>query len=544
MSHDLIHVVQNLGSPRLLVVGDLILDRYTFGEAERISQEAPVILLRAQRREGRLGGAANVAHMIQALGGRVTAAGVVGSDAAGAELRDQLRGVGVDEAAVTADAERPTTVKERFIGQIDGRHAHQVLRVDRELREPVAESVAEELSSKLAKVLPAHDLVLISDYGKGVCTPALLERLIDSAKRQGIPVLVDPCRSSDYRHYRGATAITPNRLEAQAATGESIRTPDDALRLARLLCRQWDFAAAIITLDADGMALACADQRQCLFPTRRRQVYDITGAGDMVLAVIGMCLAAGFGYEEAIALANVAGGLEVERVGVAVLSRREILDDLTSHTGEPQRRRVSADRLPGQKVLGLDALAAQVEARRRSSQRIVFTNGCFDLLHVGHVTYLQQAAQRGDCLIVAINSDAGVRRLKGPQRPIVLQDHRATMLAALEAVDYVVIFDDDTPHALLRRLRPDVLVKGGTYTVDQVVGKEVVDEYGGEVCVVGCVEGISTTQLAATLLSRAVPLPGPHFLADGAESQRGPRRTFHRSRNAMQSPEKAAEEGT
>jgi D-beta-D-heptose 7-phosphate kinase/D-beta-D-heptose 1-phosphate adenosyltransferase len=539
MSHDLIHVVQNLDSPRLLVVGDLILDRYTWGEAERVSQEAPVLLLRAERHESRLGGAANVAHMIRALGGTVTAAGVVGNDTAGVALREQLRGVGVNDAAVTTDAARPTTVKERFIGQIDGRHAHQVLRVDCELREPVAPCVEEQLSGELDKLLAAHDLVLVSDYGKGVCTPGLLERLIHAAREHAIPVLVDPCRSSDYRNYRGATAITPNRLEAQAATGAAIATPDDALRVARQLCTQWNFDGAIVTLDADGMALACADGRQNLFPTRRRQVYDITGAGDMVLAVIGMCLAAGFGYEEAIGLANVAGGLEVERVGVAVLSRQEILEDLTSHAGKAERRRLPAERLVRQKVLSADALAEQIEARRARSQRIVFTNGCFDLLHVGHVTYLQETAALGDCLIVAINSDAGVRRLKGPERPIVTQEHRATMLASLEAVDYVVVFDEPTPHALLRRLRPDVLVKGGTYTVDEVVGKEVVEDYGGEVCVVGCVEGLSTTQLVADLRSRAAqPVPAPHFLADSSEHS-GVRASSTRSGTGMESTGKA-----
>jgi D-beta-D-heptose 7-phosphate kinase/D-beta-D-heptose 1-phosphate adenosyltransferase len=494
-------IVQNLGSPRILVLGDAILDRYIWGDAERVSQEAPVILLRADRDEVRLGGAANVANMVRGLGAEATLATVLGEDADGCTLKRELQSAGVAPTAILSDARRPTTVKERFIGKAQNRHPHQMLRVDRETRTPLDASVAARLIEHVLGQIPSHQAILISDYGKGVCTPDIVARVIDAARTAGIPVIVDPRPGTDYSPYRGATAITPNRLETRLATGCEIRTGDDALDAGRMLCRELQLDYVYVTLDSDGIALVSAAGAGHVLPTRKRQVYDITGAGDMVLAAIGVGLAAGVDPVEIARLANVAGGLEVERVGVVPISRDEILADLVANT-----------RSTPEKVCILDELEKHVAVRRKLGQRIVLTNGCFDILHAGHVTCLQQAAEEGDCLIVALNSDASVRGLnKGPERPIFDQRHRAAVLAALEAVDYVVVFDEATPHALIERLKPDLLVKGGTYHQDAIVGRELVESYGGRVKAVGQVPGLSTTHIVDQIRDSDGKIPAPHF---------------------------------
>lgn len=485
MSYHLIDVVQQFGRPRILVLGDLILDRYVWGDAERISQEAPVILLREQRQEVRLGGAANVAHMLCGLEADVTLAGVVGTDAEGEQVRAELQKLGVDCTGLVADSSRPTTLKERFIGRAQHRHPHQILRVDREVRRPLSDSIAEQVGDFLSAELHNHQAVLISDYAKGVCTPQLLSCVIQAARQAGIPVIVDPASTGDYQIYEGATAITPNRLEAGRATNQTIATPEDAFAAGSQLCRKLQLEYAFVTLDSDGIALVVRDGTSQLLTTRKREVYDITGAGDMVLAMIGAGAAAGAEPADLARLANIAGGLEVEQIGVVAISRDEILADL-----------MTGGRTTDEKIRPLDDLSRHISARRKAGQKIVLTNGCFDLLHIGHVGTLQQAADEGDCLIVAVNSDASVRSLgKGPNRPVFNQQDRATMLAALEAVDYVLIFDEPTPHAIIERLKPDVLVKGGTYARDEIVGRELVESYGGEVKPMGSVPGISTTEI-------------------------------------------------
>lgn len=500
---DLVSVFAQLGRPRVLVLGDLILDRYTWGNAERVSQEAPVILLRADKREARLGGAANVCNMLRGLEAEVTCAGVVGQDVDGRETRRMLRDLGVDDSLVLFDDQRPTTVKERFIGRAQGRHPHQILRVDSEIREPLSSVLSQEIGNRLLGRLDEFDVILISDYDKGVCTPRLLRLVIDAARAAGTPVIVDPIRGNDYSRYRGATTMTPNRLEAELATGIKIETGDDALRAGWKLCRELKLDLGIVTLDRDGMALVGPEGLGDIYPTKARAVYDITGAGDMVLAMIGVCLGSGIAPPDAIRLGNIAGGLEVEKVGCAAIPRNEIM------------QRLLAERAAGAgKVVDVGQLAALVESHRAAGERMVFTNGCFDLLHVGHVTYLQEAARMGDVLIVAINSDASVRKLKGPTRPVIGESDRAAMLAAMACVGYVIVFDDDTPCELLRRLRPDVLVKGGTYKPEEVVGHEIVEAYGGQVALCGVVEGISTTNIVQSLTKQGVP--SPHFAATPA----------------------------
>ncbi len=490
MARELAALVEKLGHPKILVVGDLILDRYVWGNAERISQEAPVILLREDRREIRPGGAANVANMLRGLEAEVTLAGVVGLDNDGEEMLNVLEQAGVDCSGVVKDSSRPTTVKERLIGRAQNRHPHQMMRVDRESRAPVLGEVAERLSERLCALIPEHQAVLVSDYAKGVCTPKILELVLERAKLAGVPVVVDPALKADYRTYCGATAITPNRLETKTATGVDIQTPQDAFTAGRMLCEQLELDHVFVTLDRDGIALVTRSGSATLFPTRPREVYDITGAGDMVLATIGLGEAEGLSPDLLARLANVAGGLEVEQVGVVPISRAQILADLQGGSQEGN-----------QKICTLEELEQHVRRRREQGQRIVLTNGCFDLLHLGHVRYLQEAAQEGDCLIVAINSDHSVRKLKGPERPLFDQQTRAAMLAALEAVDFVVIFDEPTPHRILERLKPDVLVKGGTYTREEIVGREVVEAYGGEVKPLTLVPGLSTSTIIERIRS-------------------------------------------
>ena len=496
---DLLAALDRLAHPRILVLGDLILDRYTWGNAERVSQEAPVILLRADRQEMRLGGAGNVCAMLRGLEAEVVAVGVVGEDQDGQQLRRLLDEAGVEHARVRVDSGRPTTSKERFLGRAQGVHAHQILRVDRETREPVSATLEAQLTSDVLEALEHCDAVLISDYDKGVCTPRLLRTVIDAARSAGIPVVVDPIRSTDYSRYRGATTMTPNRTEAGLATGITIETPEDAFRAGHKLLRSLKLDTCIVTLDKDGMALVESDQRAELHPTRPRAVYDITGAGDMVLAMIGVALASGLSPVDAVRLGNVAGGLEVEKVGVVVIPRHEIREWLWNERLSSRDKRVD-----------LDTLQRIVEAQRAVGRSIVLTNGCFDLLHVGHVQCLQEAAAQGDVLIVAVNSDASVRRLKGPSRPVIGQRDRAAMLAALDCVDHVLLFEDDTPLEAIRRLRPDVLVKGGTYAAGEVVGRELVESWGGRVHRAAIVEGVSTTALLESLSSPTVVVPRGH----------------------------------
>ena len=502
MTFELIDEMERLGTPRILVIGDLILDRYVWGDAERISQEAPVILLREDRQETRLGGAANVANMLRGLDAEVTLAGVVGADADGKVVAEDLTRFGVDCSALIEDSDRPTTCKVRFMGRAQHRHPHQMLRVDREVRHPIRTEIAQQLLNSILPRLHEFQAVLISDYAKGVCTAEVLRPLIAAARAAGLPVIADPAAGGDYNLYHGATGVTPNRSETQKATGIDVKTIDAAYQAGQVLVEKFGLDMAFVTLDRDGIVLAREGHEPVHLPTRIREVYDVTGAGDMVLAMFGLGRAAGIEPSRLCRLANVAGGLEVEQVGVVRISRKEILTDL-----------LHGSRRAAGKVCSLDELQRHVSARHKAGQKVVLTNGCFDLLHIGHLSYLQEAAREGDCLIVAINSDRSVRRLnKAPDRPIFDEEYRAQMLAGLESVDYIVIFDEETPHAILRHLQPDVLVKGGTYSEDEIVGREVVLGYGGRVKALGVTPGVSTTEIVRRLRDSetvAISIPRP-----------------------------------
>lgn len=492
MSYHLINTIQKLGHPKVLVLGDLILDRYIWGNAERISQEAPVILLREDTQEVRLGGAANVANMLIGLDSEVTMAGVIGCDPDGTVVTDSLTERGVDCSTMLQDTSRPTTVKQRFMGRAQQRHPHQILRVDREVNTPLDQLTSEKLLNLILPVISEHEAILVSDYAKGVCTSEILSAVIKEARRVGVPVIVDPCPGRDYQIYTGATAITPNRLETSRAVGFEVNSEEDAFRAGKRLCSDLKLDYVFVTLDSDGIALTQADGLTQILPTRKREVYDITGAGDMVLATIGVGSAARFDPVDLARLANVAGGLEVEQIGVVTISREEMIADL-----------LMGARVTSEKILPLEELKRHVVARQKLGQKVVLTNGCFDVMHVGHVTYLEQAAAEGDCLIVAVNSDDSVRTLdKGTDRPIFGQAHRASMLAALEGIDYVVIFEETTPSELIKVLKPDLLVKGGTYKKEEIIGWDIVESYGGEVRTLGVIPGISTTHILGTIRSK------------------------------------------
>lgn len=486
MSKELVDLVQNLGTPRVLVVGDAMMDRYIWGDAERISQEAPVILLRAERREERLGGASSVATMLRALGAKVMLAGIVGNDHDGGRIRQMLTDQGIDHEAVVTDVNRISTVKERYVGKAQHRHPQQMMRVDYEDRRSISEQIRNQIMVVVNSHLKKSDIVLISDYDKGVCTPGLLSAIISAARARGIKVLADPIRGHDYRKYHGCSAITPNRLEAGLATGRTLSDMNDVWHAAQALQEKLDLDAAIITLDKDGMAIHHRDGQARHFATRPRHVYDITGAGDMVMSMLAVALASGADYEQAIQLANIAGGLEVEKIGVATVTRDEILRDLMAGHG--------AAATAG-KVVRLEALTQELDYRRRLGQRVVFTNGCFDVLHAGHVQYLQEARAQGDLLVVALNSDASVRALKGNARPVQPLAARSLVLAGLQAVDFVTVFEEATPMHLIEAIRPDVLVKGADYRKDEVVGSQFVESYGGRVHLAALHEGHSTTNI-------------------------------------------------
>jgi D-beta-D-heptose 7-phosphate kinase/D-beta-D-heptose 1-phosphate adenosyltransferase len=486
--HRLMERLEQFGSPAVALVGDFMLDRYVYGDAERMSQEAPVPVLRVRsdRTEQRVGGAGNVAVALRGLGVSVSCLGAVGDDRPGAEVLAMLADAAAGTDGIVSAPDRPTSRKTRYVGLAQHRHPQHIIRVDEENGQPLSGNTLAALQTALETQLPDIDVVALEDYNKGVLTDDTTPQLIATARSAGKPVLVDPALLEDYSRYRGATLLTPNRYEASVASGVEI-TDDETLAAAgRRLLSVTEADAVLITLDREGMAIASADGLERVWHAQPRSVYDITGAGDMVLAVLSLAVAEGAGLVEAAQLANVAGGLEVERFGVVPVSREEMLQEIGRQVG-----------LRGSKTLSPGLLAGELERRRGRGETVVFTNGCFDLLHVGHVKFLQQARELGSCLVVAINSDASVSRIKGEGRPVLDVRQRQEILAAMECVDYVTVFDEDTPLSLVELLKPDVLVKGSV--TKDVVGRELVERYGGEVVTTPPLEGVSTSEIISRI---------------------------------------------
>ncbi len=472
----LVEILDGCRGREVWVVGDLMLDVYVHGPVDRISPEAPVPVVRVRDVEYRLGGAANVARQVAALGGRVALGGRIGDDETGRRLLAECAQAGIDTRGVLTDPARRTTRKLRVLG-----HAQHMLRLDWEDSQPCEPELSAQLLQQL-QAGPQPDVIILSDYAKGVLTDAALAVLMDAARKIGCAVLVDPKRR-DLVAYRGATLLTPNLGELAAASGRSL-DPDDhatiaAVALSFIAAAQLD--AMLVTLSDRGMLLVSADGTQQHVPAVRRAVADVTGAGDTVVAVLGVALAGGADITQAMEIANVAAGLAVGEVGAVAI--------------EPARIRSALSEQPGSKVLSRPELTARAAGWRVAGKRIVLTNGCFDLLHSGHLSLLHAAAREGDVLVLAINSDESVRRLKGPERPIVPAAERAALLAALACVDAVTVFDEDTPLETLRAVRPHVLVKGQDYALENVVGRELVEAEGGRVALVPLLAEKSTSAL-------------------------------------------------
>jgi D-beta-D-heptose 7-phosphate kinase/D-beta-D-heptose 1-phosphate adenosyltransferase len=477
-------IEHNWASKRLLVLGDVMLDKYIWGEVGRISPEAPVPVVRATHQSRQPGGAANVAMNLSRLGAQATVIGFTGGDDDEELLGECLRTEGIAQGFVIS-AGFPTITKQRIVG---GRQ--QMLRLDSERVGPRPQQDYDRLIAAVLERLPGSHAVVLSDYAKGVLTPEVCQAVIKEARRHSIPVLVDP-KTADFSRYRGATTVCPNLGELSAAAqlgapGLNVSDLEQLLTTAEAMVSGFDLEFLTATLSEKGIALIRPGNR-FVAPAAARQVFDVSGAGDTVIAVLALCLASGLGAETAVQLANAAAGIVVGKVGTVPVEKHELLAALAPNIA------LHAE----DKVLSRAELVTRVALWKANGERVVFTNGCFDLLHVGHITVLEQARRFGDRLIVAINSDASVSGLKGPTRPIVGETDRARVLAALAAVDAVCVFSEPTPLELIVATRPDVLVKGGDYNIETVVGANEVQSWGGQVKIVPIVPGFSTTRLIA-----------------------------------------------
>jgi len=505
--YDELHrLLAGIGKPRICVVGDVMLDTYVWGRVSRVSPEGPIPVLHVDSKEHRPGGAAGLAVMLCALGAQVCLVGAAGEDEAAAELRRELGAAGVDASGLLACPDRPTTLKTRYLGYVQsaGRGLQQIVRVDEEVTDPLAPQQAEAVLRSVRDLCAQAELILIQDMAKGLFTKPLLRRIIEAVEEARKPVLVDPERGQDYSRYRGATCLLPNRFEAETATRTRLDGEDACERAARTLLDELSLDSVVIKLDRDGMFYATADGRRRHVPTRPRSVVDVTGAGDMVAAVVGLMLASGANVERAVELANVAAGMEVSRRGACTVSRAELMAELLAESSPALLKIKSREELKG--------ILAE---RRKAGDTVAFTNGVFDLLHLGHVELIRFARAQADCLVVGLNSDRSVRQLKGPERPINTEEVRAQTLASLPNVDYVVIFDEASVLPLIEELRPDVLVKGGDYGKTGVVGWQLVESYGGQVRLAPKVEGLSTTELIQRIMQNGERRNRKDTAADG-----------------------------
>ena len=456
---------------KLLVIGDVMLDRYLHGAASRISPEAPVPVVRVGNREDRPGGAGNVALNIAALGSAATLIGVVGKDDNAQDLESRLTAAGVYCEFLKSE-DKPTITKLRVISQ-----HQQLIRLDFE--EKFDEKDVADLQSLAKSLLPSAQVLVLSDYAKGALQD--VAALIELARKQNIPIIVDP-KGTDFKKYRGSTLITPNFSEFEAVVG-TCANEEELVKKGLKLMSDLELQAMLITRGEHGMTLLLPDSEELHLPARAREVFDVTGAGDTVISVLASALAAGDSLADATGIANLAAGLVVGKLGTAAISGPEL------------RRAILAEQDSGMGVMTAEQLNIAVHDAKAHGEKIVFTNGCFDIIHAGHVGYLSEAKKLGDRLVVAINADDSVSRLKGAGRPINPVDRRMAVLDGLEAVDWVVNFEEDTPEALLKSLQPDILVKGGDYSLEQVVGGEYVLSYGGEVKALEFLDDCSTSAI-------------------------------------------------
>ncbi len=464
-----------------------MLDRFVYGAVDRISPEAPIPVLLVDREKHMLGGAGNVVANITALGACATLVAMVGKDSAGEDVARQLAAQGVTAALETV-SDRSTTVKSRFVSGMQ-----QILRVDREKSSVISKETEDKILSRVEKEMAACGAVILSDYGKGLLTARVVAEIISLARKQGKPVIVDP-KGRDFSKYKGASFVTPNRKELETATDMIAATDDDVRAAAMKVIVSCGIGGVLATRSRDGMSLITADDAPMHIPSDVREVYDVSGAGDTVIATFAATLAAGSVPRHAAVLSNIAAGIVVGKAGTATARPEEIEAAIARGLKTEKKTDFKAG-----KQTTLAGAAEQAERWRARGFKVGFTNGCFDLLHPGHLSSLRQAKAACDYLIVGLNADASIRRLKGPTRPVQDQIARAAILSALEMVDLVVVFEEDTPIELIKGIKPDVLVKGGQYKLEEVVGYDVVTSYGGKVVRAEMEEGFSTTNTIAKM---------------------------------------------
>ncbi len=487
---DFDHSLSRLSGVTVLCVGDLMLDDFVYGEVARISPEAPAPVIAVKRSEMVIGGAGNVARNIASLGAHCVFVGLIGEDDAGRTLKAALAAEPNIAASLVVDGSRPTTRKVRFVSEHFATH---MLRADWEEARPADAKTETALVDAALAALPTVDAVVLSDYAKGVLTKGLIRTLIDAAAAAGKPVIVDP-KGADYSIYRGATMVTPNRKELAEAVRRDAKSDGEVAEAAAELRDALGSDAVLVTRSDDGMTLVTRKAAPVHVPAYAVKVIDVSGAGDTVVAVLAAMLGLNADYESAMRAANAAAAVVVGKRGTATLSIGEL-----RHRILPSATLAAEDKI----LYDWQELDARLDAWRKQGLRIGFTNGCFDILHPGHVKLMAQARAACDRLVLGLNSDASVSRLKGPERPVQKVQARAEVLAALEAVDLVVVFEEDTPRNLIERVRPSALIKGADYTREQVVGHDIVESYGGEVVLVGLLPGHSTTDIVKRSRSTA-----------------------------------------
>ncbi len=479
----LISLVEKLTDARVLCVGDVILDHFHYGRVDRISPEAPIPVLKLERQDTMLGGAGNVVRNLVALKARVRFVAVVGNDHDGREVERLFAAQGVADVPLVDEGRRRTSSKSRYLA--DGQ---QMLRTDRETVFPLDAEMEEKLIAAAIAALAECNVMILSDYKKGVLSQHVIASLITAAREAKVRVIIDP-KGGDYSLYQGAGVLTPNRRELFDATGLPVDTDDEVIAAARTLIYDHSIDAVLVTRSKDGMTIVPAEGEPCHLGAEAKEVFDVSGAGDTVVASLAAALSAGADLEDAARLANVAAGIVVGKVGTAVASAEDVAQALHHQdysSGEA-------------KIMGLGPAIDRIEQWRRQGQSIGFTNGCFDLLHPGHISLLEQAARACDRLVIGINSDTSVKRLKGEDRPVQSETARAAVMASLSHVDLIIIFAEDTPLELIDAIKPDALIKGADYTVDTVVGADIVKAYGGRIVLAKLAPGHSTTATIARL---------------------------------------------
>ena len=480
--------IEKFSGRRVLVVGDFMIDEYLWGDVDRISPEAPVQVLEVKREEFMLGGAGNVVRNLAKLGADVAAVGAAGVGHDGQMLLDLLEKLRVDVSGIFRDNSRPTTRKTRILA------AHQhVLRIDRETKADISDRVFQNFVQTLTSQIPEADIVIISDYGKGTVTRALIAKIVRICKKYEKPVIADP-KGLDFKKYAGVTLITPNTKEASLASNIDIVDDRSMRQAASVIMEKTETDKLLITCGKDGMALFEDPSEPFRIRSEARQVFDVSGAGDTVIAVLGLAMASGASLRQAAELANAAAGIVVGIVGAAAVTRKQLARAMAKETSQNSSKYVEPE--------DLKDLA---DSLRKSGKKIIFTNGCFDLIHCGHILLFSESKRLGDILVVAIDDDRSVRKLKGPPRPVISQDQRAGIIAALDSVDYVTVFPSDGLAQIIDALRPDILTKGSNYTEENVFGRELVEKHGGQIRLIPVSEDVSATTIIERIKNGACP---------------------------------------